>query len=68
MLKHLPGELVHARGGGGAGRADGLIAHGVHRADVVDEASAEVDRKRLAPVEHVRHAFVRGIAAGEQLT
>src|SRR3546814_13792338 len=47
-------------------RADGLVAHRVDRADVVDEAPVEVDRQRLALVEHVDHALVRGIATGEQ--
>ena len=40
LLEHLAGELVHARGGRGAGGADGFIAHGIDRADVVDEAVA----------------------------
>ena len=38
--EHLAGELVHAGGGGGAGGADGFVADGVDRADVVDEAVA----------------------------
>ena len=36
--EHLAGELIHARGGGGAGGADDLFADGVDGADVVDEA------------------------------
>ncbi len=40
LLEHLAGELVHAGGGGGAGGADGFVADGVDRADVVDEAVA----------------------------
>ncbi len=65
--QHLAGELVHARGGGGAGGADDLFADGIDRADVVDEAVAEVDGQLFAAVEHVGHALVRGVAAGEQL-
>ncbi len=38
--EHLAGELVHARGGGGAGGADDFVADGVDGADVVDEAVA----------------------------
>src|SRR6185312_5337448 len=48
--QYLFGELVHAGGGGGAGRADDFLAHRVDRADVVDEAAVEIDRQRLALV------------------
>ncbi len=65
--QHLARELVHARGGGGSGGADDFVAHRVDRADVVDEAVAEVDGQLFAAVEHVGHALVRGVAAGEQL-
>src|SRR5690606_14233993 len=34
--------------------------------DVVDEAAGQVHRQRLAAVEHVDHALVRGVAAGQQ--
>src|ERR1019366_7443997 len=66
--EHLTCELVHARGGGGAGRADNLFANRVDRADVVDEAITEIDREFFAAAEHVGHALVSGIAAGEQLS
>ncbi len=66
-LEHLPGELVHARGGGGAGGADGFVADGVDRAYVVDELVGEVDGQGFAAVEHVGHALVGGVAAGQQL-
>ena len=36
--EHLAGELVHARGGGGAGGSDDFFADGIDGADVVDEA------------------------------
>ena len=65
--EHRLGELVHPRRGGGAGGADDLVAHGVDRADVVDDAVGEVDRQLLALVEHVLDALVRGVAPGEQL-
>src|ERR1700733_7759698 len=65
--EHLAGELVHACGGGGAGWANGFVAYGVDRADVVDEAALEVDGELFAAVEHVGHAFVGGVAAGEEL-
>jgi hypothetical protein len=53
LLQHHGGELVHARGGGGAGRADHFVAHRVDRADVVDEAVGEVHRQLLALGQHV---------------
>ena len=62
----LAGELVHAGGGGGAGGADCLVADGLNRANVVEEAAAQVDGEGFAAVEHVGEALVRGIAAGEQ--
>jgi len=62
----LAGELVHAGGGGGAGGADCLVADGQDRANVVEEAAAQVDGEGFAAVEHVGEALVRGIAAGEQ--
>ncbi len=65
--EHLAGELVHARGRGGAGGADDFFADRVDGADVVDEAVAEVDGQFFAAVEHVGHALVGGVAAGEQL-
>ncbi len=65
--EHLAGELVHAGGGSGASRADSFIADGIDRADIVDEAALEVDRELFAPVEHIGHALVGGIAAGEKL-
>ena len=65
--EHLAGELVHAGGGGGAGGAYGFVADGVDGADVVDEAAAEVDGEGFAAVEHVGHALVGGVAAGEEL-
>ena len=64
--EHLAGELVHAGGGGGAGGADCLVAHRLDRADVVEEAAAQVDGECFAAVEHVGEALVRGVAAGEQ--
>src|ERR1039458_3947251 len=64
--EHLAGELVHAGGGGGAGGADDFVADGVDRADVVDEAVAEVDGEGFAAVEHVGEALVGGVAAGEE--
>ena len=66
-VEHLAGELVHAGGGGGAGGADGFVADGVDGADVVDEAVVEVDGELFAAVEHVGHALVGGVAAGEEL-
>jgi hypothetical protein len=54
------------RGGGGAGGADDFVADGVDRANVVDEAVAEVDGEGFAAVEHVGEAFVGGVAAGEE--
>jgi hypothetical protein len=65
--EHLAGELVHARGGGGAGGADGFIAHGFNGADVVDEPALEVDGELFAAGEHVGEALVGGVAAGEEL-
>jgi len=41
--EHLAGELVHARGGGGAGRANDFITHRVDRANVVNKAAGEID-------------------------
>jgi hypothetical protein len=40
LRQHHLGELVHARGGGRAGRADDFVAHRIDRADVVDELAA----------------------------
>ena len=65
--EHLAGELVHARGGGGAGGADGFVADGFDGADVVDEAAFEVDGELFAAGEHVGEALVGGVAAGEEL-
>ena len=64
--EELAGELVHARGGGGAGGADCLVAHRLDRANVVEEAAAQVDGEGFAAVEHVGEALVRGVAAGEE--
>jgi hypothetical protein len=61
------GELVHARGGGRAGRAHHFVAHRIDRADVVDDAVGEVHRQLLALGQHVLDALVRGVAAGEHL-
>jgi hypothetical protein len=61
------GELVHAGGGGRAGRADHFVAHRIDRADVVDHAALEVDRQFLALGQHVLDALVRGVAAGQHL-
>ena len=66
-VEHLAGELVHAGRGGGAGGADDLVADGIDGADVVDEAALEIDGEFFAAVEHVGHALVRGVAAGEEL-
>src|SRR3989344_214136 len=66
-FEDLPGELVHPRGGGRAGWADDFFAHRVDRADVIDKAAFEVHRQLFAPLQHVDHALVRGVAAGEHL-
>ena len=58
LLQHHAGELVHAGGGGGAGRADHFITHRIDRADVVDDAVGEVDRQLLALGQHVGDALV----------
>jgi len=60
LLEHEIGELVHARGRGGTRRADDFAAHRVHRADVIDDAVAEVDtgRQRLTFCEEVGDALV----------
>ena len=50
-----------------SGGADDFFAHGIDRADVIDESTAEIDGEFFAALEHVAHALVRGIAAGEQL-
>jgi hypothetical protein len=50
----------------GAGGADCLVADGLDRANVVEEAAAQVDGEGFAAVEHVGEALVRGVAAGEQ--
>jgi hypothetical protein len=65
LLQHHLGELVHARGSGGAGRAHHFVAHRVHRADVVDDAVGEVHRQLFTLGQHVLDALVRGVAAGE---
>ncbi len=65
--EHLAGELVHARGGGGTGGADDFFADRIDGADVVDEAILEIDGKLFAAAEHVGHALVGGVAAGEEL-
>ena len=65
--EHLAGELVHAGGGGGAGGSDDFFADGIDGADVVDEAVFEVDGEFFAAAEHVGHALVGGVAAGEEL-
>ncbi len=61
-VEQLVREAVHAGRGGGAGGADGLVAHGVDRADVVDGAVAQIHRQRLAARHQVRHALVGGVA------
>ena len=66
-LEHLARELVHAGGGGGAGGADGFVTYGVDGANVVDELVGEVDREGFVAGEHVGHALVGGVAAGEEL-
>src|SRR5690606_15033491 len=66
-LEDLASELVHASCGGRAGRANHLVTHRIDRADVVDEATLEVDRQLFALVQHVDHALVGGVAAGEHL-
>src|SRR5579871_2222132 len=65
--EHLAGELIHARGGGRASGTDDFFADRVDRTHVVDEAIAEVDGEFFAAIEHVSHALVRGVAAGEEL-
>ncbi|MCY1220494.1 hypothetical protein D9M72_325090 [compost metagenome] len=67
LLQHHVGELVHAGGGGGAGRADHFVAHRIDRADVVDDAVGEVHGQRLALGQHVLDALVRRVAAGQHL-
>ncbi len=67
LLQHHAGELVHAGGGGGAGGADHFLADRIDRADIIDDAAGELDGERLARVEHVLDALVRGVAAGEHL-
>ncbi|MCY1172188.1 hypothetical protein D9M73_123190 [compost metagenome] len=67
LLEDLTGELVHPRCGGRAGRANHFFAHRIDRADVVDEATLEVHRQGFTLVQHLDHALVRGVAAGEHL-
>ena len=67
LLQHLARELVHARGRRGTSRTDDFVPHRIDRSDVVDKAIGEVHRKRFAAREHLRHALVSSIAAGEQL-
>ena len=64
--EHLAGELVHARSCSWTSRADHFVPDGVDRANVVDEAVAEVDGEGFAAVEHVGEALVGGVAAGEE--
>jgi hypothetical protein len=66
LRQHHLGEAIHARGGGGAGGPDGF-AHGVDRADVVDDAVGEVHGQLFALGQHVLDALVRGVAAGQHL-
>src|SRR3990167_2013754 len=66
-FEDLPGELVHPRGGGRAGWAYHFFAYRIDRADVIDKAAFEVHRQLFTLVEHVDHALVRGVAAGEHL-
>ena len=67
FAEHLLGELVHARRGSRTGGTDDFGAHRIDRTDVVDEAPAQVDRQRLAAIQHLDDALVCSIAAGEQL-
>ena len=65
FLQHSAREAIHARGVVGAGRADRFVAHGVDRADVVNETIGEIDGQPFALGDHVGQAFVRGVATGE---
>ena len=67
LFQHLAGELVHARGGRGAGRTNHFIPNRINRSHVIDKAIGEVHGKLLALAQFLRHPFVRGIAAREQL-
>ena len=67
LFEHLAGELVHAGGGGGAGGADGFVSYWIHRTYVIDELVGEVDGEGFVAGEHVGHALVGGVAAGEEL-
>ena len=58
-------ELVHPRGGRGAGRTDRFAGHGIHRADVVDDATPEINGQRLAALEEIDQALVSRITRRE---
>ena len=51
---------------GPAGPID-FFADGIDGADVVDEAVIEVDGEFFAAAQHVGHALVGGVSAGEEL-
>ena len=68
FLQHHAGELVHARGCRRAGRADHFVAHGINRADVVNDAVGEVDRQFFSFRQHVGNALVCGVAASKHLS
>ena len=48
LLEHVTSELIHAGGRGRSGGADNFAAHRIDRANVVDEAIGEIDRRLLA--------------------
>ena len=67
LLEHRAGELVHPRRRGRARRSHHLVAHRIHRADVIDEAIRQIDRQALAGGDHVGHLLVCRIAPGKHL-
>jgi len=66
--EHLARIFVHTCRSRRPSGADGLVAHGVNGADIIDEAVIEVNGQRLSGMEHMREALVSGVASSEEPT
>src|SRR5262249_51532207 len=64
-LQHPGRVLVHAAGGGGAGRTDDVAGPFRSGTGVVEDRAHGIEWEGLARVEHLDHALVRGVPGAE---
>ena len=67
LFQHHVHKLIHPRRGRRASGANDFFADGIDGADIVDHPALERHRQLLTLGEHIRDAFVRGVAARQHL-